>query len=182
MRTLSTLIDAYEFAAVMHRDQTRKDARRTPYINHPIEVAGILNKVAGIEDVEILSAAVLHDVIEDTGATHGELCERFGVRVADLVAECSDDKALPKAERKRLQIENAPHKSSAAKLIKLADKITNVRDILCCEWPADRKREYLDWAQKVVQGLRGQCPSLDALFDDVLRQARARLMNSDRGD
>jgi GTP diphosphokinase / guanosine-3',5'-bis(diphosphate) 3'-diphosphatase len=171
MADLLTLVRAYRVAAEQHRGQTRKDVPPTPYINHPVEVAAILCEVAGVEDVQVLAAAVLHDTVEDTGMTVDAIREQFGARVAALVAECTDDKSLPRAERKRLQIANASHKSAEARLIKIADKITNVTDIASADWPVERKMEYLEWAEKVVAGLRGQNAALEGMFDRALAKS-----------
>ena len=166
------LVRAYAVAARQHAGQTRKDATKTPYINHPIQVANLLSTVAQVTDCQVLAAAVLHDVVEDTDMTLPQLAAEFGDRVAKLVAECTDDKSLPKIERKRLQIINAPHKSPEAKLIKLADKITNVSDIVSADWPVDRKMEYLTWAKQVVAGLRGINSELDAMFEEAVAHAQ----------
>src|SRR6185369_9806273 len=123
--TQAQLFDALAFAAQKHRDQRRRDAHASPYINHPIELARVLSVEAGVTDVTTLVAAVLHDTIEDTKTTYDELLARFG----QAVAEVTDDKALPKAERKRLQVVHAPHKSERAALVKLADKTCNLRDV-----------------------------------------------------
>ena len=120
---------ALAFAADKHKNQRRKDADASPYINHPIALANLLLNEAGVEDQRVLIAAILHDTIEDTDTTEQELVKHFGKDVADIVLEVTDDKALPKAERKRLQIEHAAHISRRAKLVKLADKICNLRDI-----------------------------------------------------
>ena len=162
------LITALAFAADKHKNQRRKDADASPYINHPIALANLLLNEAGVEDQRILIAAVLHDTIEDTDTTEQELVRHFGKDVADIVLEVTDDKALPKAERKRLQIEHAAHISRRAKLVKLADKICNLRDITAsppADWSVDRKREYFDWAKSVVEELRGVHPGLEHLFD-----------------
>ncbi|MCL2645937.1 MAG: HD domain-containing protein [Phycisphaerales bacterium] len=166
------LVRAYMVAAKQHAGQTRKDAAKTPYINHPIQVANLLSTVAQVTDCQVLAAAVLHDVVEDTDMTLPQLAAEFGDRVAKFVAECTDDKSLPKAERKRLQIINAPHKSREAKLIKLADKITNVSDIVSADWPVERKLDYLAWARQVVAGLRGIHPELDAMFEEAIARAQ----------
>ena len=162
------LITALAFAADKHKNQRRKDADASPYINHPIALANLLLNEAGVEDQRVLIAAVLHDTIEDTDTTEQELVRHFGKDVADIVLEVTDDKALPKAERKRLQIEHAAHISRRAKLVKLADKICNLRDITASPpagWSVDRKREYFDWAKSVVDELRGVHPGLEHLFD-----------------
>ena len=162
------LIAALAFAADKHKNQRRKDADASPYINHPIALANLLLNEAGVEDQRVLIAAVLHDTIEDTDTTEQELVKHFGKDVADIVLEVTDDKALPKAERKRLQIEHAAYISRRAKLVKLADKICNLRDIAGsppADWSVDRKREYFDWAKSVVDGLRGVHPGLEHLFD-----------------
>ncbi|OIN69525.1 phosphohydrolase [Ralstonia solanacearum] len=165
---MNKLVAAVAFAADKHRNQRRKDHEASPYINHPIALANVLANEAGVEDERVLMAAVLHDTIEDTETTEQELLRLFGKDVADIVMEVTDDKSLPKAERKRLQVEHAPHISRRAKLVKLADKICNLRDIAKsppADWPLARKREYFDWAKAVVDGLRGVHPGLEAVFD-----------------
>lgn len=172
------LFDALRFAADKHRDQRRKDHRASPYINHPIEVAGVLATVGRVSDAVTLAAAVLHDTIEDTRTTAEELEERFGREVRIVVEELSDDKSLPKAERKQLQIAHAPGGSHRAKLIKLADKICNVRDVAHqppAGWSDERRREYLDWTELVVAGCRGANAALERLYDEVLREGRVAL-------
>src|SRR5207248_6449319 len=118
---LALLLKALAFAAHKHRDQRRKDAEASPYINHPIALADVLVNEGGVTDVDVLCAALLHDTVEDTATTQQELTDAFGSRIARIVAEVTDDKDLPKQERKRLQIEHAPHISREAKLVKLAD-------------------------------------------------------------
>lgn len=165
---MNKLVAAIAFAADKHRNQRRKDHEASPYINHPIALANVLANEAGVEDERVLLAAVLHDTIEDTETTEQELVLLFGKEVADIVMEVTDDKALSKAERKRLQIEHAPHISRRAKLVKLADKICNLRDIAKsppADWSLERKREYFDWSVAVADGLRGVHPGLEALFD-----------------
>ena len=157
------------FAAEKHRHQRRKDAQASPYINHPIALASLLKR-EGVDDVAVLCAALLHDTLEDTETTFDELRMHFGETIAMIVAEVSDDKALPKAERKRLQVQNARKASHRAKLVKLADKICNVVDMVGAppaSWSIERKREYLAWAKDVVDGLRGTHPALEALFDEA---------------
>ena len=165
---LALLLKALAFAAHKHRDQRRKDHEASPYINHPIALADVLVNEGGVSDVEVLCAALLHDTVEDTATTPEELVETFGARVARIVAEVTDDKALNKADRKRLQVENAAHLSPEAKLVKLADKICNLRDVAerpPAGWDLARRREYFDWAKRVVDGLRGSHPRLEAAFD-----------------
>lgn len=162
------LLAAIAFAAHKHRNQRRKDQAGTPYINHPIALAHLLANEAGITDEGVLMAAILHDTIEDTETTGQELRDAFGPAVASIVMELSDDKSLPRFERKRLQIEHAAHLSDAARLVKLADKICNLRDIAHtppADWPLTRRREYFDWARAVVEGLRGTHSGLEQLFD-----------------
>lgn len=169
---MNRLIQALDFAASKHRDQRRKDAAASPYINHPIALANVLANEAGIDDDRVLMAAVLHDTIEDTETTEQELVREFGQEVAGIVLEVSDDKALPVAERKRLQIEQAAALSRRAKLVKLADKICNLRDVADnppTGWSLTRKREYFDWAKAVVDNLRGAHPGLESIFDECYR-------------
>ncbi len=172
-RDLALLFRALAFAAHKHRDQRRKDAEASPYINHPIALAEVLAGEGGVADVEVLAAALLHDTIEDTATTPAELREQFGERIAGIVAEVTDDKSLPKAERKRLQVERAAAISPGAKLVKLADKICNLRDVAerpPAGWDVDRRREYFDWAKRVIDGLRGAHPGLESAFDAAYRR------------
>jgi guanosine-3',5'-bis(diphosphate) 3'-pyrophosphohydrolase len=162
------LLQALSFAAHKHRAQRRKDKEASPYINHPIALADVLANEGGVDDAATLVAAVLHDTIEDTETTYQELREHFGREIADVVMEVTDDKTLPKAERKERQVQYAPHLSPRAKLVKLADKICNLRDIATnppANWPLERKQEYYDWAKRVIEGLRGAHPGLEQLFD-----------------
>jgi guanosine-3',5'-bis(diphosphate) 3'-pyrophosphohydrolase len=170
---LAALIQAVAFAADKHRNQRRKDAEASPYINHPIALANVLANEGGVQDVTVLCAAVLHDTIEDTETTADELRALFGDQVASVVLEVTDDKSLDKAQRKQLQIEHAAHCSPQAKLVKLADKISNLRDILAsppADWSAERKQAYFDWAANVVAGLRGVHPGLEAVFDGLQKR------------
>jgi guanosine-3',5'-bis(diphosphate) 3'-pyrophosphohydrolase len=176
--TTKKLFEALVFAASKHRDQRRKDAPGSPYINHPIGVANLLAGDGNVADEDVLLAAVLHDTIEDTNTTFEELAAMFGPRVAGFVREVTDDRALPKQTRKQLQIEHAPHLSEGAKHIKLADKICNVRDIVNdppADWPIERRLDYFDWAERVVAGCRGANPALEKAFDDALAEGRKKL-------
>ncbi len=115
-------------------------------------------------------AGLLHDTIEDTETTYDELVSEFGTVVADLVAEVTDDKSLEKAKRKRRQVESAPNKSDWAKMIKIADKTSNLRSIIespPTDWSPERRREYFEWAREVVSGCRGVNVTLDAWFDEA---------------
>jgi GTP diphosphokinase / guanosine-3',5'-bis(diphosphate) 3'-diphosphatase len=170
MNNLANLLQAISFSAKKHRYQTRKGVNGEPYINHPIEVANILANVGKVTDFNTLIAAVLHDTVEDTETTAEELTNLFGEKVCSIVMEVTDDKLLPKHERKLLQIEHSPHISPEAKQVKLADKISNVSDILNNppDWSEERKREYIVWAKKVVAGLRGVNADLDELFDKTV--------------
>ena len=153
---VADLLVALEFAAHKHRDQRRKDASASPYINHPIALARLLAAEGGVTDVKTLVAVVLHDTIEDTDTSYEELVEHFGRKVADVVAEVTDDQSLPKPRRKALQIEHAPHLSRRAALVKLADKTCNLRDVAHhppAGWPLARRRQYFDWARAVVDAL-----------------------------
>lgn len=167
---LEVVLKALAFAAHKHRDQRRKDPEASPYINHPIALANVLVNEGGIVDLETLCAALLHDTIEDTETTEDELAEEFGVTISSLVMEVTDDKSLPKADRKYLQIEHAPHLSGKAKALKLADKICNLRDVAACpptEWSLDRRQAYFDWAKDVIDGVRGDYSLLEKVFDEA---------------
>jgi len=165
---LALLLKALAFAAHKHRDQRRKDAEASPYINHPIALAQVLTGEGGVADLEVLAAALLHDTLEDTATNGPELEREFGARIAAIVEEVTDDNRLPKAERKRLQVVHASRLSDGAKLVKLADKICNLRDVAGRppeKWDLERRREYFDWAKSVIDGLRGVHPALEAAFD-----------------
>lgn len=165
------LLRAVAFAADKHKSQRRKDADATPYVNHPIALAQILKDEGSVDDIVVLIAAILHDTIEDTVTTASELRALFGDEITRIVLEVTDDKSLRKEDRKRLQIEHAAHASPKAKLVKLADKICNLRDIISnppANWSSERKREYFDWAAKVVAGCRGENSELESRFDAVV--------------
>ncbi len=162
------VLKALAFAAHKHRDQRRKDEEASPYINHPISLATLLWHEGGITDPMVIAAALLHDTVEDTDTRIDELRAEFGDEIADVVLEVTDDKRLTKAERKHLQIEHAAGLSRAAKLVKLADKICNLRDVAASPprgWPIERRREYFDWAKQVVDRMRGTHERLEELFD-----------------
>ncbi len=164
---MELVLRAAAFAAEKHRNGRRKDEEASPYINHPIQLAHILVQ-AGVEDPVVLAAALLHDTIEDTNTTRDEIEVVFGYEIADIVGECSDDKRLSKLERKQAQIDHAGKISYKAKLVKLADKIANVNDLDGAPpagWSLERKREYFDWARRVVDPMRGTHAGLEALFD-----------------
>lgn len=167
---LVLILDAASFAADKHRRQRRKDAEASPYINHPLALADILARVGGVEDAKVIAAALLHDTVEDTDTSIEELQARFGKRIASMVAEVTDDKSLSKEERKRLQVTKARTKSLGARLVKLADKIANLRDLTSAppaDWSDERRAQYFDWAREVVGELRGTSPSLEAAFDEA---------------
>jgi (p)ppGpp synthase/HD superfamily hydrolase len=169
---------AADFAARRHSGQVRKGVAREPYLNHLAEVAALLADTAGEPDAWLVAAGWLHDTIEDTETEREELAESFGEEIAGVVAEVTDDKSLPKAERKRLQIETAPHKSPRAKALKIADKISNIRSLMVSppdDWERDRLIAYVDWAEKVVKGCRGVNLRLDQLFDQTVAEARKTL-------
>ena len=162
------IIRATAFAAGKHRNQRRKDAEASPYINHPIALANVLANEAGILDPLVITAALLHDTVEDTETTPEELIAEFGADTARVVLEVTDDKTLDKAQRKQLQIDHAINASAPARLVKLADKICNLRDLTVpppAGWSLKRKREYFDWAKQVIDQIRGTHAVLESLFD-----------------
>lgn len=170
MSNIVDLAAAYHFAALRHVDQRRKGLRAEPYINHLTEVAELVARATDAAELDVIIAAVLHDTVEDTGVSLQEIADQFGAEVAGLVAEVSDDKSLPKAERKRLQVEHAPHASRGAKLIKLADKTANLRALAASpppDWTTERRDAYRDWTREVVAGCRGVSSWLEARFDEA---------------
>ena len=180
MSDVTGMIGALHFAAHKHRSQPRKDEAKTPYINHVIAVVHTLATVGRVTDLIVLVSATLHDTIEDTETSWEELNDRFGPDVCRVVREVTDDKSLPKQERKRLQIEHAPHLSDRAKQLKLADKICNVLDVIdnpAVGWSLERRIEYLNWAEKSAAACRGVNEALEAHYDRVLQRAREVLEN-----
>lgn len=174
MDEFDLVVRALSYATEMHRDQRRKNTARTPYIEHPITVMRILWDV-GVRDPVPLAAALLHDTVEDTAAELEDLQDLFGADVADTVAHCTDDKGLPKAERKRLTIVEAAHAPPRAQLVKLADRIANCADLADhapAGWGARRIGQYGDWSRQVVDALRGVHPELEARFDAVVAGMR----------
>ncbi|MBF0282878.1 MAG: HD domain-containing protein [Magnetococcales bacterium] len=175
---LGWVLRAVSFAAVKHQGQRRKSAGDVPYINHPVAVAETVRNVGGVEALEVILAALLHDTLEDTATTPEELQASFGPAVLALVREVSDDKSLPKGERKRLQIVHAPHKSWGARAVKLADMSCNIGDMIQSPpvgWSMERQREYLEWCAQVLDGLRGDHPRLERLLEQRLAEAGEKL-------
>jgi (p)ppGpp synthase/HD superfamily hydrolase len=166
--SVQRILAAARFAAEKHAQQKRKGAMGEPYFNHLVEVAELIASSSDELDVELVMAALLHDTVEDTGVTFAELEERFGGDVASLVAEVTDDKSLPKETRKELQVRNAHKKSERAQMLKLADKISNLRSIVASPpigWSLERKQQYFEWARQVVSGLTAPNSVLKEEFD-----------------
>jgi (p)ppGpp synthase/HD superfamily hydrolase len=170
---------AADFAARRHIDQRRKGAAREPYINHLIEVAALLSE--GTNDAVLVAAGLLHDTLEDTATEYEELVTHFGAQIAGIVAEVTDDKSLPKAERKQRQVSGVAQKSVQARLLKIADKTSNLRAIANsppAHWDVARQIEYIDWSEQVVAGCRGLNPSLEREFDNAAALARKMIGNA----
>jgi (p)ppGpp synthase/HD superfamily hydrolase len=171
------LLHAIHFAADKHRDQRRKGEDASPYINHPIAVAETLAR-HGVTDLVTLQAAILHDTLEDTETTPEELEAVFGPDVRDVVLEVSDDQEMPSPRRKDLQVERAPSLSRRARLVRIADKISNVHDVIHAppaDWPVEWRLSYIEWTEQVVAGCRGTHAGLEDHYDRVLAEARSRL-------
>jgi len=177
--TNTLILKAAHFAAEKHRDQRRKDKHASPYIIHPISVALAITQIGGVDDPEILAAALLHDTLEDTETTPEELEAEFGKKVCEFVLDVSDDKTLPKDERKRRQIEHAKKISKGAALIKLGDKISNVTDVINSppeDWDINRRKEYLDWAEKVIENCPKVNDRMENKFQEIIKQGREALI------
>ena len=173
------VLKAALFAAQKHCHQRRKDADASPYINHPLNVAYLVAEIGGVNDPEHLAAALLHDTLEDTETSPEELEAEFGPRVRRLVEEVTDDKRLPKAERKRQQVARAATISGDAALIKLGDKISNIRDIAetpPVHWTIERRLAYLNWAEAVIAGCGTASPRLEQCFREALAEGRQALL------
>ncbi len=164
------ILRAVAFAAHKHRDQRRKDKDASPYINHPIQLAKVLWEEGGVRDAEVIAAALLHDTLEDTETSLQELRGEFGEDIVEIVLEVTDTQWIKKQVRKRLQVARARYSSEQARLVKLADKICNLRDMSAhppAGWPLERKQQYFDWAKEVVDRLRGTHAVLEQKFDEV---------------
>jgi guanosine-3',5'-bis(diphosphate) 3'-pyrophosphohydrolase len=169
------VLEALAFSAARHRHQKRKGKLASPYINHPIDVALVIVREGGITTAPVLTAALLHDTIEDTDTTHDELTERFGHEVANIVLEVSDDPRLSKAEQRRRQELGAASLSYGAKLVRIADKISNVRDLVDdppSTWSIRLRRDYLEWTRRVVERCRGTNEGLERAYDEAYARAR----------
>ena len=167
----TTFVTALKFAAEKHRYERRKDELKSAYITHPIQAVEMLWNTGEVRDIDLLTAGLLHDVLEDTPTKEAEISDPFGQQVLDLVKEVTDDKSLVKDERKRLQVKHAPKLSPKAKMLKLSDKICNVRDIrqyppAAKDWTLDRKIEYIVWSKEVVDAMRGINQNLETKFDE----------------
>ena len=177
--THTLILKAAQFAAEKHRDQRRKDKHASPYIIHPISVALEIAQIGGVDDPEILAAALLHDTLEDTDTKPEKLEAKFGKKVCEYVLDVTDDKTLPKDERKRRQIEHAKKISKGAALIKLGDKISNVTDVINSppeDWDINRRKEYLDWAEKVIDNCPKVNDKMENKFQEIIKQGRKALI------
>jgi hypothetical protein len=167
---LRRLTKALLFSAEAHRNQRRKGAAQEPYLNHLIEVLDLVVQATGDTDMDMVIAALLHDVVEDTATTYEDVATSFGERVAEIVRENSDDMSLPKAERRRARIAAMALKSREARIIKMADVISNLRAIAVSPpagWTAERKLGYLDGCRQLVAAARGTEASIERIFDET---------------
>lgn len=174
MKEWVTVLRAADAAARWHVHQRRKGSAQEPYINHLLEVASLVAEAKHGEDPDLVIAALLHDAIEDQEVPSDLIAREFGKRVADVVKQVTDDKSLAKEERKKRQIASASKKSNEAKIIKLADKTSNMRAITFSpapSWSVKRRLEYIGWAREVVAGLRGASPWLEQQFDHAAAEA-----------
>ena len=171
---MNLILKATEFSALKHQNQKRKDGK-TPYVIHPISVAVILSEIGGIDDEEILSAALLHDTIEDTDTTADEIDKEFGSKIMSIVKELTDSKELSYSERKQFQIDHAPSLSKEATLVKIADKISNVSDLIDekpANWNDSRCKEYIDWAENVINRCQKVNMKLEEYFYNLVNSYR----------
>jgi (p)ppGpp synthase/HD superfamily hydrolase len=179
MKEWIKVLKAANAAARWHVHQHRKGAAQEPCINHLLEVATLVAEATGGTDPDLVIAALLHDAIEDCEVPRELIAKTFGTEVAELVAEVTDDKSLPKGQRKELQVETARKKSPRAKVLKLADKTSNWRALATSpapDWSVRRKLEYISWARKVVAGLRGTNEMLEKQFDEAAQATEQSLV------
>ena len=175
---ITELSRALVFASRAHTNQRRKGAAQEPYINHLIEVMDLVGRTTDAADVELMIAALMHDVLEDTPVTPAELTDAFGARVTAIVQECSDDMTLPKPERRAHRIASMPGKSPEARMVKTADVISNIRAMVISApagWTAEWKLHYLDGCRQLITAGRGVNPALEAVFDQTHDDALAAI-------
>lgn len=175
---IGNFIRALHFAAFKHTNQRRKNEDRTPFINHPIELVHILSARCGINDEKVLIAALLHDTIEDTDTLQEEIESSFGLEIAGIVLEVTDEKSLSKEERKALQVEKADKLSRAARLVRIADKISNVSDLAVsppASWSRRRKLDYISWTEAVVEKLKGTNSCLERIYYETVKRTREKI-------
>lgn len=168
MSNTTLLLSTIHFASQKHRTQRRKNVDADPYINHPISVANLLSSKVGVIDIAVLQAALLHDTLEDTDTTFEELRDNFGIEVAIIVKEVTDDQSLSKIERKLEQISHSKTISDKAKLVKLADKYDNLSGLfntIPTTWDVDITLGYFEWSYRVIHGMRGTNETLENLLD-----------------
>jgi guanosine-3',5'-bis(diphosphate) 3'-pyrophosphohydrolase len=172
-KLIKEIFIALDFAAYKHRHQKRKGINKIPYINHPIKVAELIANKIENPGMEMIQAAILHDTIEDTSTIFNELSEKFGLKIAQIVNELTDNMSDPYSVRKRLQIEKASKLSYEARCIKIADKICNINDILYSRvgWLKSRKIRYVKWSMKVIDQIRGTSKELEDEFDKLISEA-----------
>ena len=176
MSDVLLLARAFAFAAEHHAGQTRKGEAAVPYVNHVADVARRVAEATGGSDARLVAAALLHDIVEDTRATEEDIRVGFGDDVADLVMEVTDDESLPEDARRQAQVDHAPHLSGRAKRLKLADKASNLTEIVESPprgWSAERKHDYAGWAERVLAGLRGVDPEMERTLEHAIARVRA---------
>jgi len=177
MNEIAKILHAANFAAKKHSGQKRKNSE--PYINHPIEVAFLLTVYGETDDAEIIAAALLHDVFEHCGVSYKEISLNFGKEIAGLVLELSDDKSLPEDERRKMQTIAARSLSKNAKIIRLADKISNLNELITLPLAENRSAlsRYADWVEEILPALSGICGQLESALIKTLEEARRKLKN-----
>lgn len=172
--TLLPYFEALAFAAEQHKYQRRGGYDPLPYINHLIKVSSAIIQIGQEENPDIIIAAILHDVVEDSDTSYEDLAGQFGAPVADIVAELTDDMELPYNQRKALQVEGASKLSLAARKIRIADKASNIQDIFTypLDWKEEKKIAYLENSLTIVDQIRGTHAALEAWFDQSVQFAR----------
>jgi guanosine-3',5'-bis(diphosphate) 3'-pyrophosphohydrolase len=175
--SLQKVFEALEFAAYKHRRQKRKGAIGIPYINHPIEVAGMLVRSMNEPSKELIIAALLHDTMEDTDVSNEEIEEKFGKQISDIVSEVTDNMSLPSEKRRKIQIEKAHSLSYEARCIKITDKTCNIHDMLYTKvmWSRKRKINYIIWAKNIVEQIQGTHNDLESAFNNMLKESETLL-------
>jgi len=150
------VLGAAIFATEKHKSQVRSNEKKTPYIIHPIEVADLVMKIGHVYDKDVLITALLHDVMDDTQTTYEQITSLYGTKVSSYLEEMTSKQGLSLKEQKKQQIMQAFRQNPSVAIIKLSDKLSNLKTLATSpppSWSRDRIDQYFQWAQTVIENL-----------------------------